>query len=519
MENTFWALLPPLIAIALALVTKEVLSSLLVGIIAGALFYSNFSLINSLTVMFEIMGLKIGDNASVILFLCFLGVLVVLMSKAGGSRAYGEWAQKKIKSRSGAMLATSALGAIIFVDDYFNCLTVGTVMRPVTDSHKISRAKLAYIIDSTAAPICIIAPISSWAMAVGSTIETTGIENGFSYFIQTIPFNIYAILTLISVIAFSVLKLDFGKMKKYEQNAMNGDIHSLDKGKEIQAMESVEVSSKGKVMDLVIPVVLLIVISIGAMLFTGYEGIIAQNADGGNLAVNIITLFGNANVNMSIVVAAFVTIILTMLLYLPRKIISFQEFMESVTQGIKSMVPAISILVLAWTLSGVCEYLQTGEYVGRLIEQSGISLNFLPAIIFAVAGVLAFATGTSWGTFTIMIPIVVIIFAGVSPDVMLVSISATLAGAVFGDHISPISDTTILSSTGAECNHIDHVSTQIPYATMVAGCSFITYIVAGFVPNVFLSLGIGITLLSMCIIFLKIRDNKLKKNDIEVDEA
>ncbi len=504
MVNTIWAIVPPLIAIALALITKEVLSSLLVGIIAGALFYTNFNLINMLNTMFSLMGEKIGDNATIILFLCLLGILVVLMTKAGGAKAYGEWAQKKIKTRRGAMLATSALGAIIFVDDYFNCLTVGTVMRPVTDSHKISRAKLAYIIDATAAPVCIIAPISSWAVSVGSTIEGAGIGKGFQYFLATIPYNLYALLTIAMVIALSCMKFDFGKMRKFEENAIiNGDVHSNDGSKQTQSMGEIEVSDKGGVIDLVLPVISLIVLSLAAMMYTGYETCVADGIE-----VSIINLFGNASVNIAIVMGAFVAICITMVLYLSRKVITFDEFMKSVPDGIKSMVPAISILVLAWTLSGICSIMQTGDYIGGVIERSGMTLSILPAIIFIVAGALAFATGTSWGTFGILIPIIVAIFGGNASELLLITVSATLAGAGFGDHISPISDTTILSSTGAECNHIDHVSTQIPYAAIVASCCFVSYLITGFVQSAIVAIAVGAVLLAITLIALRMKFGK-----------
>lgn len=502
MANTIWAILPPLIAIVLALITKEVLSSLMVGILTGALFYSNFNVIETMNVTFDIMGTKMGDNASIILFLAFLGIIVVLVTKAGGSRAYGEWAGKKIKTKSGAMLATSALGAIIFVDDYFNCLTVGTVMQPVTDAHNVSRAKLAYIIDSTAAPVCIIAPISSWAVAVGSTIQDVGadvgITNGFSAFMQTIPYNLYALLTILMVIILSVFAFDFGKMKKFADKADQGDT-----GREVvHKIEEVTVSEKGKVYDLLIPILCLIFLSLAMMVYTGIQ---ACNADG--IAVNVINIFGNCNVNISIVIAAFISIIISMVLYIPRKIMSFTEFMKSITEGIKSMVPAIIILILAWTLSGICasDYLQTGDYVGGLIAESGMSLMFIPPIIFIVAGVLAFATGTSWGTFGILIPIIVAIFgnAGQAGELLTITISATLAGAVFGDHISPISDTTILSSTGAGCNHLDHVSTQIPYALLVAGVCLVGYIIAGIVQSWWITLLISVALLVGALAIIK----------------
>ncbi len=497
MVNTIWAILPPLIAIALALITKEVYSSLMIGIIAGALFYTNFEILGAFNTIFDLMGEKIGGNAAIILFLCFLGVIVVLMTKAGGSRAYGRWASTKIKSKSGALLATSALGALIFVDDYFNCLTVGTVMRPVTDNYKISRPKLAYIIDSTAAPICIIAPVSSWAIAVGGTIEDAGIANGFQVFMSTIPFNLYAIATLVTVISLSLLLFDFGKMKKFE----TGEIVSESVAEKSESNDN-SISEKGRVFDLVIPIAVLIVSVIGLMVITGIQG--CQSAET-PIALTITNIFGNCAVNNSMVIGSFLTIIVMLVLYVPRKLMSFNDFMKSMIEGIKSMIPAIAVLTLAWTLSGICssDYLQTGNYVGELIRKSGMGLQLIPAIIFLVAGALAFATGTSWGTFGILIPILVVIFGGHDAQLLTITISATLAGAVFGDHISPISDTTILSSAGADCNHIDHVSSQIPYAGTVAGCCFIGYIVAGFVQNCWLPIIVTIACLVVAFFILK----------------
>ena len=505
MENTIWAILPPLIAIALALMTKEVLSSLMIGILAGALMFADFNVIHAMETTFNIMGTKIGKNASIILFLAFLGVIVVLVTKAGGARAYGNWAGRKIKSKRGALLATSALGAIIFVDDYFNCLTVGTVMRPVTDAHNVSRAKLAYIIDSTAAPICIIAPISSWAVAVGVAIEDVGAEvgitNGFSAFLSTIPYNLYAILTITMVILLSVFLFDFSKMKKMNDSHEKGE----DQTEVVHKLDEVEISSKGTVLDLVLPILVLIISCIAMMVYTGISSL---NLDGE--AITLISIFGATNVNISIVIAAFITIVFAMLMYIPRKVITFGEFMASITEGIKSMVPAICILTLAWTLSGICDgdYLMTGQYVGGIIKTSGISLIFIPAIIFAVAGALAFATGTSWGTFGILIPIIVSIFAesGQAGELLIITLSATLAGSVFGDHISPISDTTILSSTGAECNHIDHVKTQMPYAFVVAAACFIGYIVAGIVQNWYVPLLVSMGIMIVTLLVIKKRE-------------
>ena len=512
MENTIWAILPPLIAIGLALLTKEVLSSLMVGILAGALMFADFNVIHAMETTFSIMGTKIGDNASIIMFLAFLGVIVVLVTKAGGSRAYGMWASKKIKSKRGALLATSALGAIIFVDDYFNCLTVGTVMRPVTDAHNVSRAKLAYIIDSTAAPICIIAPISSWAVAVGGTIDeavagtSVEITNGFATFLQTIPYNLYAILTIVMVVGLSVFLFDFGKMKKANTSHELGE----DQSEVVHKLDEMEISEKGTVWDLVLPILVLIFSALSMMVYTGMVGVKEQG-----IAMNIINIFGATSVNISIVIAAFITILFSMAMYIPRKVMKFNDFMGSITEGIKSMVPAICILVLAWTLSGICDkdYLMTGDFVGGVIRESGMSLMLIPGIIFLVAGGLAFATGTSWGTFGILIPIIVTIFSnsGQSGELLIITISATLAGAVFGDHISPISDTTILSSTGAECNHIDHVKTQMPYAILVAGACFVGYIVAGVVQNWYVPLAVSLVLLVVALFVIKKLDEKKGK--------
>lgn len=505
MVNTFWSILPPIIAIVLALLTKEVYSSLLVGLIAGALFYTNFNPLLSMNTMFDIMATKLGDNASIIIFLCLLGVVVVLMTKAGGSRAYGEWAKKNIKSKRGAMLATSALGVIIFVDDYFNCLTVGTVMGPVTDSHNVSRAKLAYIIDSTAAPICIIAPVSSWAVSVGSTIESTGIANGFSVFVQTIPFNFYAILTIVMIVLLALLNFDYGKMKKYQQKAVDNNPESQVKA------ETEIISEKGRVYDLIVPILVLIITTLGFMVLTGILNINTANAEGAGIPMDLSNIINECTLYNSMIMGAFLAIIVMLVMYLPRKLMTFSEFMKSIIEGIKSMVPAIVILALAWSLSGICssDYLMTGDYVGGLIAKSGMTLKILPPIIFIVAALLAFATGTSWGTFGILIPIVVSIFAGSNNmQLLVITISATLAGAVLGDHVSPISDTTILSSAGARCNHIDHISTQIPYALTVAVCCFVGYIIAGFVGNWWLPLLAGLVLLLCAIFFLKHKSNK-----------
>lgn len=489
MVSTFWALVPAIVAIALALITKEVYFSLLIGIVSGALFFTNFNPVKATEVTFGIMGEKIGSNANIIIFLVLLGILVALMSKSGASRAYGNWASRAIKSKRGALLATSGLGALIFVDDYFNCLTVGTVMSPVTDRHKISRSKLAYIIDSTAAPICIIAPISSWAAAVGSSLPEGSEIDGFNLFLRTIPFNLYALLTIFMVLAIIAFNFDFGPMKKYE--ILHRDQETTNENTE---KEAIAVTGKGKVMDLIIPIATLIVFCIAAMLYTG--GIFENGS--------IIESFGDCDSSLSLVLGSFFALIVTFILYIPRKVITYKEFTQSVIDGFKAMVPAIAILALAWTLSGVCsaDYLDAGGYVKNVVETYSIPLHIMPAVFFLVAIGLAFATGTSWGTFGILIPIAMSVFGGADSQIMVMTIAATLAGAVCGDHVSPISDTTILSSTGANCNHIDHVSTQMPYALLVAACCFVGYLVAGF-TNEWVALPVSAVLLTIALVIAK----------------
>ncbi len=508
--NAGWlSIIPPIIAIILALKTKEVISSLIVGILSGTLIYA-FSIgggiVKAFDVTFALMAEKIGDNASIILFLAFLGALVAVITIAGGSRAYGEWASKKIKSRKGAQLGTSLLGGLIFIDDYFNCLTIGTVMKPVTDKYSISRAKLAYIIDATAAPICIIAPISSWAASVISQInglEVNGVPlNGMEVFMSTIPLNLYAILTLIMVITLCVTNIEFGPMAKFEQAAINKkEDHVMDGSSEDEdELSRMEISSKGKVFDLIIPILALIVFAVLSMLYVGgyFEG-------GMTLAEG----FGNTDAGPALAIAGFGALIVAFLLFIPRKVITFKQFMEGISVGVKSMVGAFIILTLAWTISGVCrDLLSTGEFVGGIVEASNMPPALIPAVVFLVAGGLAFAMGTSWGTFGILIPIVTMICASVAPELVTTSIAATLAGAVFGDHCSPISDTTILSSTGAGCNHMDHVSSQLPYTLVVAGCCFVGYLVAGFTANVWLTLGSSILLLAIVLFVLSKKSKK-----------
>ena len=488
------SLVPPVLAIVLALITKEVISSLIVGIFSGALiyaFHTDGGVVEAIDVTINMMSSKLGENTSIILFLGFLGALVAVITMAGGSKAYGDWAGRKISKKWGAQLGTSALGALIFIDDYFNCLTIGTVMRPVTDKFKISRAKLAYIIDATAAPICIIAPISSWAASVISQMDGLDVNgtplNGMSTFMATIPFNLYAILTLIMVFVLCVTNIEFGSMAKFEREARAGKDSSSLSNTEGDELSQMKISPKGKVYDLLIPIASLIVFSILAMLYVGgyFEG-------GMTLAEG----FGNTDAGPALAMAGFGALIV------PRKLITFNEFMEGIGTGVKSMVGAFIILTLAWTISGMCrDLLSTGQYVGDLVAKSNMPVALIPAIIFLVAGGLAFAMGTSWGTFGILIPIVTIICAAVAPHLVTASLAATLAGAVFGDHCSPISDTTILSSTGSACKHIDHVSSQIPYTLVVAACCVVGYVIAGFTGNVYYTLGGSIVLL-LAILFV-----------------
>ncbi len=485
MYATFWSLVPPIVAIVLALLTKEVYISLFVGIVAGAFFYANFNPVLATTSIVSMFTEKIGDswNVGILIFLVILGVIVSLMNKAGGSAAYGRWAGKRIHTKRGALMSTFALGALIFVDDYFNCLTVGSVMMPVTDKNKISRAKLAYIIDATAAPICIIAPISSWAAAVTSSAEGSAID-GFSVFLQSIPFNLYALLTIVMVVAMSIMRFDFGSMKRHEQLAEKGDLFG-GVGNEYAGKEQEAVNEKGRVFDLVVPVVVLIISCIVGMIYTGgfFDG------------VPFIDAFAGCDASVGLALGSLVALFVIFLLYVPRRVLTFRQFAESLPEGFRQMVPAILILTFAWTLSGFCrDALGAGEFVGDLVKGNAGVSNFLPAILFLIALGLSFATGTSWGTFGILIPIVLSIFPEMN-TLLVITISACLAGAVCGDHISPISDTTIMASTGAQCNHIAHVSTQIPYAMVVAGVSFLGYILAGFVQNAAIVLAVTAVLL------------------------
>jgi len=498
--NTAWSLLPPIIAISLALITKEVYSSLFIGIVAGGLLYSNFNFEGTIVHVFQngfVAQLADGYNVGILLFLVALGAMVAMMNKAGGSAAFGRWASTKIKSRIGAQLATVALGVLIFIDDYFNCLTVGSVMRPVTDKHNVSRAKLAYLIDATAAPVCIIAPISSWAAAVSGFAKGSGM-NGFQLFLSAIPYNFYAILTVVMMITITLLKFDFGPMKKHELNAANGDLFTSD-AETFKNMTDENANPKGKVIDLILPVIVLIIACVIGMIYSG--GFFTADAEGYH---NLITAFSNSDASVGLVYGSFVTLVLTVAFYLCRRVLSFKQCMEAIPEGFKAMVPAIMILACAWTLKGMTDSLGAKEFIAGLVEGSAGSLmNFLPAIIFLIAVGLSFATGTSWGTFGILIPIVISVFGFEGGNLTIIGISACMAGAVCGDHCSPISDTTIMASAGSQSNHINHVSTQLPYALVVAAVSFLAYLVAGFVQSAWIMLPVSIVAMIATVFVIK----------------
>lgn len=505
MYATFWSLVPPLVAIILALITKEVYSSLFVGIVVGGLFYSNFNIKEGFLTIFTdktdgglLAKLSNSGNVGILIFLVVLGIMVVLMNKAGGSAAYGEWAKKTIKTRKGALLSTFVLGVLIFIDDYFNCLTVGSVMRPVTDTHKVSRAKLSYIIDSTAAPVCIIAPISSWAAAVaGIAADIPGI-NGLELFIRAIPYNFYALLTIVAMLTFIFTNTDFGPMLTHERNAqLNDDIFTTESRPYEE--NTTAVKANGKVIDLVFPVIVLIISCIIGMIYTGgfFEG------------ESFINAFANCVAPVGLLLGSVAALIITFVFYMIRRVLTFQEFMSCLPEGFKAMVPAILILTFAWTLSGITGLLGADVFVAGLLENSkGAVQILLPVIVFCIAVFLAFATGTSWGTFGILLPIVVPILDP-SSEILIITVSATLAGAVCGDHCSPISDTTIMASTGAQCDHINHVSTQLPYAILVAAVSAVNYILAAVIQNWLINLPIAI--ISMIAVILIVRRINISK--------
>ena len=512
-KGTLWSLFPPVIAIGLALITKEVYSSLFVGILSGGIIYAAASgtgfegTFKAVVQDGLITNLSNAYNVGILVFLVVLGIIVVLMNKAGGSRAYGEWAAAHIKGRRGAALSTFFLGVLIFVDDYFNCLTVGSVMRPITDKHNISRSKLAYLIDSTAAPICIIAPISSWAAAVSGTVEGV---NGISLFINTIPYNLYAFLTILMVIFISVSDTDYGPMKIHEDNAKNGDIFTTKNNTYEQ--DAQPVTERGRVIDLILPVAVLIVFCVVGMIYTG----------GFFSGTDFVTAFANCDAAYGLSLGSISALIVIIAYYMFRRVLKFNECMDSIAAGFKQMVPAILILTFAWTLKTMTNHLEAGAFVSGVVQSATALSVLLPVILFVVAIGLAFATGTSWGTFGILIPIVTSVFeaelanvsqTGEIPSMVIICISACLAGAVCGDHCSPISDTTILSSTGAGCDHIQHVSTQMPYALLTAVASFCGYLAAGFSDgNVFLTLGVGlVVLLGGIFLFHRLSDQKIAK--------
>ena len=496
MAATAWSILPPVITIVLALWTKEVYMSLIIGIFSGALLFTGGNILESILTMFTVMSDKVGSNVNILVFLVILGILVAAISRSGATRAYGEWASKTIKGQRSALLLTALLGIVIFIDDYFNCLTVGTVMRPVTDKLKVARTKLAYIIDATAAPICIIAPVSSWAAAVGSSLPEDSTIDGFSLFLQTIPFNLYAWLTILFMLFIIWTARDFAAMGESIRENSKKFVIPKEYADAEQKSADMELGH-GKIIDLILPLIVLIAACIYGMLYTGgiHEGRTIAEA------------FANCDSAKSLVLGSFIAFVFTGFLYLPRRIISFNAFCDSFGWGFKAMTPAIFILCLAWTLSGICskDYLNLGGFVGAIVSTHASIIMFLPPIFFLVASGLAFATGTSWGTFGILIPIAIAVLGMNDPSMLVVCVAAVLSGAVCGDHASPISDTTILASAGAQCHHIDHVSTQLPYVGVVATCSFFGYIVDGLTENGWLGLLTGIICLAIAMVIIRAR--------------
>ena len=491
---TIWALLPPLVAIILALITKEVYSSLFVGIVVGALIYSGFKFEGTVTQIFEggiIKVLADSYNVGILIFLVILGSVVCMMNKAGGSAAFGRWASKKIHTRVGAELAAIILGILIFIDDYFNCLTVGSVMRPVTDRHHVSRAKFAYLIDATAAPVCIIAPISSWAAAVSGFVEG---QDGLAIFVRTIPYNFYAILTIVMMVGMVLMKTEFGAMRIHEINALNGDLYTTSARPYENATDDETPNPRGRVIDLVIPIVVLVICCVISMIYTG----------GFFSGTDFVTAFSQSDASTGLAMGSAFGLVFAIIFYMIRRVINFRDCMGCIPEGFKAMVPAIMILTFAWTLKAMTDSLGAAVFVEEAMRSvaGGIEV-ILPAIIFLVGCGLAFATGTSWGTFGILIPIVVAVFEKSSPEMMIISMSACMAGAVCGDHCSPISDTTIMASAGAQCDHVTHVSTQLPYAILAAAVSFVTYIVAGFVKTAWIALPVGIVLMLIVLFVIK----------------
>lgn len=499
--GTFWSLVPPIVAIGLALITKEVYSSLFIGIVIGGVLYSigspDYNLFEGTVrhVLYDGIIANLADeyNVGILVFLVILGVIVCLMNMSGGSAAFGRWAQKRIKTRIGAQLATVVLGCLIFVDDYFNCLTVGSVMRPITETHKVSKAKLAYLIDATAAPVCIIAPISSWAAAVSGFV---GEGEGFRVFISAIPFNYYALLTIFFMIGITLMRIDYGPMRKHEENAiLHDDIYTTPERPYADAEKEVRDDGKGRVIDLVIPVIIIIIFCICGIMYSG--GFFHGEA-------NFIDSFANSDAAAGLSFGSLLSLIVIVIYFMFRRTIKFREMMDAIPEGFKAMIAAILILTFAWTIKTMTDSLGAAVYVSELVKSSAESfMNFLPAIVFLVGCGLAFATGTSWGTFGVLIPIVMAVFENYDAQMEIISISACMAGAVMGDHCSPISDTTIMSSAGAQCYHINHVNTQIPYAVTVAVVSCVCYIIAGFVRNAAISLIIAFALMFCVLLVLR----------------
>ncbi len=515
--GSMWSLLPPIVAIGLALITKEVYSSLFIGILTGGIVFAAASssgfagVFNTVVRDGIIANLSDKSNMGILVFLVILGIIVVLMNKAGGSRAYGDWAAKHIKTRAGASISTFVLGVLIFVDDYFNCLTVGSVMRPVTDKHKVSRAKLAYLIDSTAAPVCIIAPISSWAAAVSGTVKDV---NGIQLFIRTIPYNLYALLTLMMVVFIALSDTDYGPMKRHEDNAKKGDLFTTKST--VYPEDAKPKHSKGKVIDLLLPVAILIVMCVLGMLYTG----------GFFSGESFVNAFANCDACYGLALGSLGALLVIVIYFLLRRVLTFSECMDSVPAGFKQMVPAILILTFAWTLKTITSSLEAGAFVSDLVKSATAVKVLLPAILFVVALGLSFATGTSWGTFGILIPIVTEVFkgelasvttSGQIPSMVIICISACLAGAVCGDHCSPISDTTIMASTGAQCDHVNHVSTQLPYAMTVAGVCAAGYVLAGVVHNVFIVLGSSALVMLGVLVLIKVRSTRKTADETQTD--
>ena len=497
MENSALSMLPPIITIVLALATKEVYTSLIVGIFTGAMLFTGGNFLESIVTFFDIMSEKVGGNVNILIFLVILGILVAIISKSGATRAYGEWARSVISGKRSALGLTAFLGMLIFIDDYFNCLTVGTIMRPVTDKFKIARAKLAYVIDATAAPICIIAPVSSWAAAVGSSLPEGSLIDGFLLFLQTIPFNLYAILTMLFMVFIIVTGRDFATMGAAVRK--NNEHFEIPAEYKDAVAEEQSTSGNGKIVDLILPLIVLIGVCIYGMLYTGgiHEGKSISDA------------FADCDASKSLALGSFIALIFISALYLPRRVVNFSEYCECYSTGFKAMVPAIFILCLAWTLSGICSenYLNLGGYVGTIVQQHTSVAMFLPVIFFLVSIALAFATGTSWGTFGILIPIAISVLVNLptetSANLLVICIAAILAGSVGGDHASPISDTTILASAGAQCHHIDHVSTQVPYVITVSSCCVVGYLVGGVTQSGWLALVTGLACLALVMIVVR----------------